>query len=112
MLLSHLSIEKYMVSSGRDVGDVCPLCGGYLTAAVEAPTVQRPCGPRRKSVENQSPQGKGHSPDGGEMGRVSISLQFLLRQRRGKVSFSGLFSLRRETAHVMLWVHHGSQNCS
>lgn len=100
MSLSRLSVEKQMVSSGRDVGEVCPLpCGGYPTAAMEASTVQRPRGPRRRSVENQSPQGKGHSPpDGGETGRVSILLQFLLRQRRGKVSFSGLFSLRRETA--------------
>lgn len=107
MSLSRLSVEKQMVSSGRDVGEVCPLpCGGYPTAAMEASTVQRPRGPRRRSVENQSPQGKGHpppTPDGGETGRVSILLQFLLRQRRGKVSFSGLFSLRRETALGPSW---------
>lgn len=86
-----------MVSSGRNVGDVCPICGGYLTAAVEAPIVQRPCGPRRKSVENQSPQGKGHSPDGGEMGVHLVTFSTQAKERKS-ILFRALFLKERNSS--------------
>lgn len=111
MSLSHLSIEKYMVSSGRDVGDVCPLkCGGSSTAAMEASTVHRPCGPQRRSVENQSHQGTGHCPrwrwNGQGVHPITIATQ---AKERKSILFRALFLKER---NVMLQVHHGSRSCS
>lgn len=71
-------------------------------------------GPLPSSEEPKEPVTPGQGlllPEGGEMGRVSILLGFQLRARRGKGSFSGLFSSRRQTPHVMLSVCHRSLNC-
>lgn len=78
--LSRLSVERYMVSSGKDVHGVCSFKLSFSLVGMTGSAAQRPRHPQRRGPKSQSPQGRG---------TVALLSELLLGHRRGEVSSIG-----------------------